>query len=176
MRIKRLQKEYIQKSSIFLYPHLRIKKGVTIIPIQTYMSWTEHYDVTDCKLICVYDLRRNKEFKAFEKKFLKGNQYYESSHKLNKNTIVYVFDFSSMKKDYQKVCAGKYSKLSLAFKIRISEFFQTTTGQHSYVLTYLVPNLFMDDYATLLGIDEELLHEVGELCSPPNKDLENLKL
>ena len=71
MRIKRLQKEYIQKSSIFLYPHLLIKKGVTIIPIQTYMSWTEHYDVTDCKLICVYDLRRTKEFKAFEKEFLR---------------------------------------------------------------------------------------------------------
>jgi len=175
MQIKQLQKEYIQKSRLFLYPHLNIPRGASVTPIQTYISWLNHITPNDCKLICVYYLRQDTDFKKFEKRMLLTNQYYENSYKIDDDKIAYVFNFSSFKDDFTKIYNGKYSTLSLGFKKKILEFFNNHPRHHSYILSYLDPTRFIQDYALLLGVDEQILYEVGELCSPPDKDQENLK-
>ena len=57
MAIKSLYKDYFQKSRIFMYPLLNIKRGSSVTPIETYMSWSEQFSIYDKKLICLYYLR-----------------------------------------------------------------------------------------------------------------------
>ena len=46
--------EYFQKSKVFLYPLLKIKKGITRVPIQTYIAWDNVYSTNDLKFLCQY--------------------------------------------------------------------------------------------------------------------------
>ena len=39
--MKKLHKDYIQKSRIFLYPSLDIRRGTLVKPVQTYVAWEE---------------------------------------------------------------------------------------------------------------------------------------
>ena len=66
MKITSVRKNYIQKSRIFLYPMLNIRRGVSVTPVQTYLTWENVYTVEDCKMIALYHLRDDKEFKDFE--------------------------------------------------------------------------------------------------------------
>jgi hypothetical protein len=67
MALKSLYRDYFQKSRVFLYPMLEIKRGVSVTPIETYVSWDEHYKPEDRKFIVLYHLRNDKEFLNFEK-------------------------------------------------------------------------------------------------------------
>ena len=51
--IKSLITDYVQKSRIFLYPQLRIRRGVSVTPIETYMCWPGKYSIKDSVLICL---------------------------------------------------------------------------------------------------------------------------
>ena len=50
MEIKSLIGTYIQKSRLFVYPMLGIRRGVSVTPVQTYLCWPNKYDITDNKL------------------------------------------------------------------------------------------------------------------------------
>ena len=65
--MKKIYKSYFQKSKVFLYPLLGIKKGVRFVPVQTYISWNDIYPKDKHKLLCLYtiDSRWKKEFKMF---------------------------------------------------------------------------------------------------------------
>ena len=67
MAINSIYRKYFQKSKIFLYPLLDIKRGTSIVPEETYLSWNEEYGPEDMKLICVYVTRDDTEYKIFEK-------------------------------------------------------------------------------------------------------------
>ena len=67
MAITSLYKDYFQKSRIFMYPILEIKRGASVTPIETYLSWEDQYSLCDRKLICHYHLRDDSEFTVFEK-------------------------------------------------------------------------------------------------------------
>ena len=75
--IKQLYIEYIQKSRIFLYPALDIKRCSSVTPIETYVSWKDNYTVDDNKLICLYHIRQDQEFKTFEKIKLFANSKFD---------------------------------------------------------------------------------------------------
>ena len=47
MEITFIQTKYIQKSRLFLYPMLDIKRGYSITPIQTYMSWKNKHTINE---------------------------------------------------------------------------------------------------------------------------------
>jgi hypothetical protein len=47
--ITKLHKEYIQKSRLFLYPLLDIRKGSEAVPIESYISWTGLHAPEDMK-------------------------------------------------------------------------------------------------------------------------------
>lgn len=69
MKIKSLYDRYFQKSKVFIYPLLGIKRGNSVVPIETYISWDGHYSSEDMKLICVYKIRTDAEYKTFEKTY-----------------------------------------------------------------------------------------------------------
>jgi hypothetical protein len=173
MKIKSIYPNYIQKSRLFLYPLLGIKRGGTVTPKETYMAWDNVYTLDDNKLIVVYHLRDDPEFKKFEETIQK-NDYFETFFELDDDTGAFVFDFEYHKSNYQKIVNGKYSELSDSFKISIMNFFKNHSKHQSYIKSYLYPRYFYDEYANILRVPTSLLKEVGELCSLPNLSKEKL--
>jgi hypothetical protein len=179
MAITSLYKDYFQKSRIFLYPVLEIKRGVSVTPIQTHALWEGKYTVADMKLTNVYTLRNDPEFKAFEKSKLFGNKLFCNFFELSDGKGAYVFDFSKNEKDWNHFVEGKYSKLSQAHKLKIQQFY----GKHhyAYIQSYLYPEKYFSIYADILTVSSKdhaqmykLLKQVGELCEKPDWEKETL--
>jgi hypothetical protein len=176
MKITTLQSQYTQKSKIFLYPLLGIKRGTSITPIQTYLQWAGYYSTEDCRLICHYHQRVDQEFKRFEEKVLLNDPYFDDYFRLEDDSLAYVFDFGNHVNDYQNIVAGKYSQLSDEHKNIVSSFFLNNPNHHARVLSYLIPDRFYADYAELYGVRPELLKQVGELCSIPDMEKETFDM
>ena len=120
--ITSLNKEYFQKSRVFLYPALGIKRGVNTTLIDTYISWENNYSPSDRKLCCLQHIRDDKDFKLFEKNKLLDNPYFDKLIEVEENKGVYVFDFSHLKDDYDFIIEGKYSKISHEHKMCIRNY------------------------------------------------------
>lgn len=163
---------------MFLYPHLGIKRGVSITPVETYISWKDMYSLKDCKFISVYHLRDDPEFKAFEDKMLIGNKLFHDFKELEDNKAAYIFDFSEHDLDFKKIINGKYSLLSPEYKAVILKFYQN----HKHVESYLHPDRYFYEYSSLLAEPRdvknmvELLMNVGELCALPDLSKEVLEV
>ena len=65
MPITTVYRKYFQKSKVFLYPLLDIKRGTSVIPSETYLAWNDTIVPEDAKLVCIYPLRRDVEYKQF---------------------------------------------------------------------------------------------------------------
>ncbi len=76
--VKNLYTKYTQKSRMFLYPLLGIKRGSAVVPNETYVSITNMYKPEDMKLVCLYHLRQDLEFRMFEKSKLSGNSRFDT--------------------------------------------------------------------------------------------------
>jgi hypothetical protein len=172
--IKSLYKEYFQKSRVFLYPALGIRRGVSVTPIETYMGWDGKFSVEDRKLCCLYHLRDDEDFRQFEKNKLLGNPLFFDFKQVKDKKAVYVFDFNQMANDWDAVVKGKYSKLSQKHKTIIRNYIGLTSPQLPYIDSFLYPERYFKLYAEMIGVEEELLKSVGELCSLPNFELEIL--
>lgn len=180
MRLTSLYPSYIQKSRMFLYPILRIRRGVSVTPIQTYITWDNKYSLKDYKFIVLYHLRDDMEFKKFEEEKLLNNPLFDTFYELDSNFGAYVFDFSDYKSDFKKILNGKYSLLSDDYKKAILSFFKNHHRHHAYVESYLHPKKYFSNYADLLAEKKDkasmirLLTSVGELCSLPDLKEERL--
>ena len=53
MALTSIYSKYFQKSKVFIYPLLGIKRGLSVVPKETYISWEGHCKPEDMKLICV---------------------------------------------------------------------------------------------------------------------------
>jgi hypothetical protein len=176
MKIKSLYREYIQKSRLFAYPLLNIKRGSSITPIQTFMAWKGVYEFSESKLICQYHMRTDPEFMMFESVKLKGNPLFHTCHQLEDGTCLYVFDLSKLKKDFDNIVLGKYSMLSKESKDKILSFFSNSNQHYVYIASYLEPTKYYEIYAQLLNVEQQHLKACGQLCSKPNLDKELLKI
>jgi hypothetical protein len=175
MAIESLYKEYFQKSRIFLYPILEIKRGVSVTPIETYMSWNGHYSSKDMKLICLYHLRDDAEFLKFEKERLINNKHFFDFKQVEDNKGVYVFDFSCYAKDWNKIMLGKYSQITYPYKKKIENFYGKRDSNFAYIESFIYPEKYYQMYAeVILLVEESLLREVGELCSLVDFEKETL--
>lgn len=174
MAIDALYKSYFQKSKVLLYPFLGIKRGSIAIPEQTYMSWEGFYTPEDMKLIAVYPVRHDAEYLAFEKNVLLNHSRVCDFIKLNESQNVFTFDFSDQKYDWDKFKNGSYSQMSENFRRKIRDHFDKNSATYIYVDSYLFPDKYFSLYADLLGTEEGLLREVGELCSKPDLEKETL--
>ena len=174
MAIDALYKSYFQKSKVFLYPLLGIKLGSPVVPEQTYLSWTGYITPEDIKLIAVYPKRKDQVNANFEKtvilKHTRLCDYVELSDEQN----VLTFDLSDLKDDYQKLVVGQYSQMDPQIKRKILNHFDKNSGSYTYMESYLFPERYFSLYANLLGAEETLLREVGELCSKPDLEKETL--
>lgn len=174
MVIDALYRTYFQKSKIFLYPLLDIKRGASVVPEQTYLSWEGYLTAEDIKMIAVYPKRTDSEYLSFEKNVLLKHSRTTDFVVLNESQVVVTFDFSDLESDYRKFIDGKFSQMDIKLKRKIRDFFEKNSGNYVYVDSYLFPEKYFQLYADLLGVNEDLLRSVGELCSPPNLDKENL--
>ena len=82
---------YFQKSKVFLYPLLGIKKGAKFIPADTYICWDKLFTKDDRKYILVYNEERTENYLKFEHNQIKRNIYYYSSYNIGEMNI-YIFD------------------------------------------------------------------------------------
>lgn len=172
--IDRLYKEYIQKSRIFIYPLLDIKKGSDAVPLESYISWQGLYTPSDYKYICLYHLRDDEAFKKFEKVKLINNKLFDSYYETEDNCSVYVFDLKSYSKDLDCFREGRYTQISTETKNKILKFFMNSKSNYHHINSYLNPEIYYEVYGKLLGVNESLLREVGELCSKPDLEKETL--
>lgn len=174
MAIDALYKDYFQRSKVFLYPLLGIKRGSVAAPRQCYISWHPAITTEDVKLICVYSKRTDLEYKNFERTVLLQHKRLTDYIELIDDDIMLTFDFSDIKDDWNNFVNGKYSKIDSALKRKILNHFDKQSSTYVYMESYLFPDKYFNLYADLLNTDVSLLREVGELCSPPNLEKENL--
>jgi hypothetical protein len=172
--IKSLYTKYTQKSRIFLYPFLDIKRGVSVTPIETYVSWTGLSKPEDKNLICVYHLRDDDDFKLFEKHKLLNNRHFVAFYQLPEEKAAYIFNLESEGETFDFFLQGKYSKIPEDKKKKILSFFSGNKHNHAIINSYLNPELYFNIYADLLNVNINLLKAVGELCSQPDLVKENL--
>jgi hypothetical protein len=175
--VKKLYKEYFQKSKVFLYPLLGIKKGVRFVPVQTYISWNDIYPKDKNKLLCFYTVDKKwvKEFDMFAELFLSTNVLFEEKHEIDKLNFLYIFDLQPFVRDINKFKKGKYSKFSKKTKEMIMGFFGETGTISEYIESYLYPEFYYEDYSEILNVNINDLMNVGELCSKPDLEKEDFK-
>lgn len=176
--IKGINREYFQRSMFFLYPVLKIPSHVNIKPICTYLSWEDKYDVSDCRLICLFpkmDLTEPMKA-ANEKKYLLGNSRYETMEELEDGRVIYVFNLENLQKDWNYLLEGKYSKMSAYVKLAINDFFRTNSKTLAYMDSYINPSNYYETYAKMLDIETEVLKEGVELLSKPDMSREHFSI
>lgn len=176
MALTALYKKYFQKSKIFLYPLLDIQRGSYAVPTETYICWNSYYNSEDMRLVCVYNVDNNLKYEEFEKKVLFKHSRLVDYTKINDTTSVFTFDFSDYSEDWFNFMNGKYSKINPILKRKILNYFNDNSANYVYVNSYLYPEKFFTQYATILDVDVEFLKEVGELCSKPDLNKETLVL
>ncbi len=174
MVIDALYKSYFQKSRIFLYPLLDIRRGASVVPEITYVSWENHLKPEDMKLILIYPKRSDTDYMNFKKHVLLNHSRTTDFVDLNENQLLVTFDFSDLKDDWTKFLNGQYSQMNVKIKRKIRDFFDPNSGNYVYVDSYLFPEKYFNLYADLLDTPVDLLKSVGELCSKPDLEKENL--
>lgn len=182
-KIKDIYTRYFQKSKIFLTPLVINTNNTTIKPINTYLSWTGLSTFTDCKFTLIYKTLDTPEFIDFERKHLLNNRLFFDYKLLPEDNAAYIFDLTGHYDDFASIINGKYSELSADTKIKIKYYYGSTTNNYAVIDTYLYPDKYYELYASFLCPDKadipemvKLLKEVGELCSKPDLDSENLKI
>ncbi len=175
MALTSIYSKYFQKSKVFLYPLLGIKRGLSVVPKETYIAWEGHYKPEDMKLICVYDYRKDEEYQKIEKNLLLEHNRLSDYKRVKKEAII-VFDFSDLDDNWFHFINGKFSQIEIKVKQKILGFFDVHGGNYAYMHSYLIPEKYYDNYSEILGIDTEVLKEVVELCDKPNINKETLIL
>jgi hypothetical protein len=175
MALNALYSKYFQKSKIFLYPLLDIKRG-SIVPSETYLGWADNYNPDNMKLICVYKPQETDFYNDFEVETLLKHTRLCDFIKVDSDTSVFIFDFSDYKNDWTFFITGKYSKISDELKRKILNYFDKKSGNYTYVESYLFPEKYVKKYAEILDVPVDLLLSVGELCDKPNLEKEMLLL
>tara|TARA_R110001599_G_scaffold140731_2_gene320935 strand:- start:8903 stop:9487 length:585 start_codon:yes stop_codon:yes gene_type:complete len=165
--------QYFQKSKIFLYPLLDIRKGEEFVPVETYIYWDGLYDESDYKYICIYHTERSEKFKTFDIRHLSSHPLFEHNEK-GEDKQIYVFDYSQFKHDYEMFVKGSYSKFSIETKKKILTYFGRVGRISGYIESYLDPESHHKTYAKELDVDLKLIESTYELCSPPDLIKETL--
>ena len=178
--MKKIYSDYFQKSKVFLYPLLGIKKGIRFVPLQTYISWGKKFPESKNKFFCLYEInKKNKDSFNLFLKHIKENIYFDSysliKHKDDKKLWLFEFDLSVYKTDLKHFKKGKYSNFSKITKHIIKAFFGDTGTIAEYIESYLYPGYFYDVYAEILKVPVEDLRDVGQLCDKPDMKKENFK-
>ncbi len=173
--IKSVYSKYFQKSKSFLYPALGTRKTSKFLPSGTYLAIEDYIGADDVKLICTYEKDESDDYKLFEQHFLLENPLF-SEKIITKDYYIYVFDYSIYINDWFNFLLGRYSKLSNVLKRAIKQYYGINSAEYAYMDTYLYPEEYFEEYATLLDVDEKDIKSTGELCDPCDIEKETLKI
>lgn len=173
--IQSLYRDYFQKSRVFLYPVLETKRGGSVTPIDTYVSWEGKYSPADRKLICTFYLRNDVDYKRFEKNSLIGNEMFWDFHEGETGLGIYVFDFEKLAINWDLFLKGQYSRMEQVVKERITRHYASNSANAVYVDSFLYPAKYYHIYADLLNVPVSTL-KGGELCDKPDLMKEHLKM
>lgn len=173
-KIRQLNKKYFQKSTFFLYPLLKIPK--TVIPMDTYVTWDDFFDLDRNVLVCRYKKFVKDTERKTEVEHLIKHPLYLDYYELEDDTIVYVFAIETFQGILELFLKGKYSKFPDSIKDRIVSFYKPETHTRAYMKSYLFPDAFYEIYSELLNVPISLLKEIVELASPPDMEKEKLQL
>ena len=171
-----LYTQYFQKSKVFLYPLLKLKKGIDFVPEQTYIAWDGLYQPSDYKFLCLYNAKKNDKFLKFEATFIEPHPALEACFSLSEDQHLYVFDMKDFKYDYKMFIRGRYSRFSIKVKDLIEEFFGKVGNISQYITSFLNPEEYHEQYAEALDINIKVISDVYELCSPPDLDKETISV
>jgi len=174
MAVKSVYNKYFQKSKVFLYPLLGFKRGIKVIPSETYLAWDQYYIPEDMKLVCLYHPNKSNEYEKYEKEVLLKHNRLCDIKQFDAHNKIFVFDFAELKDDWEYFINGKYSKISDDVKNKMLDFFDKNTANYIYMNSYLYPDNYFNDYAECLAVDVDILKTVGELCEKPNFEKETL--
>lgn len=159
---------YFQKSKVFLYPLLGIRKGARFVPENTYVCWGDTYTEKDYKLICLYSVDDITRFEEFEDQVLRSNKHYDCDYELDNKLFAYVFDLSDFESDYNLFLKGLYSRLSNNTKNKIIKFFGGIGEIAECVNGFLNPKGYHEGYAKHLGVSVKVVAQTFEVCTPPD--------
>jgi len=174
MAVKSVYSKYFQKSKVFIYPLLGIKRGVKVVPSETYLAWDPYYIPEDMKLVCLYHPNESDEYKDYEKKVLLKHTRLCDVKAIDKDNKLFIFDFADLKDNWTHLIEGRFSKIDNNIKGDICSFFDNTSANFVYIRSYLYPHKYFQDYAECLGVEVDFLEEVGELCAKPDLEKETL--
>lgn len=166
--------DYFQKSKVFLYPLLKLKKGIAFVPEQTFFAWEGIYKPEECKFLCLYNTKLDSKFLKFELDYLNNHPLLEACFRLDDCNQLYVFDMIKYKHDVYSFIKGGYSNFSLDSKALIEGFFGSVGNISNYVDTFLYPEEYHEDYAEFLGVSLSIIENVHELCTAPDQEKETL--
>jgi hypothetical protein len=175
MVIDQLYKDYFQKSRMFLYPLLDIKRGSVAVPSETYICLDGKYSPEDMKFCCIYEKRTDVAYKQFRHTYLLNHNRLIETQDLGDYEL-FIFDFKDMKQDWLYFIAGQYNKMNPKIKRKILNYFNPNSSNYVYMESFLFSKKYFSLYASLLLVDTDLLEEVGELCSKPDMEKETLIL
>ncbi len=166
--------DYFQKSKVFLYPLLKLGRGLTFVPKQTYIAWENVYSSEDRMFMCEYHTTNNKQFGDFVVEKFLSHPMFQDVLELEEKKQLVIFNLNKLKFDYDYFIQGRYSRFSIDGKIKIQDFFGEDSKTGSYTRAFLSPAESHEEYADYFGVDEELIKEVYEICTPPDMKKETL--
>jgi len=143
---------------------LGFKKNKTHKPVNTHIIWNGVCNIDERKLICIYKRLDTEEWRTFEREELMTHKMLDYCVPIDKNIVVYVFDFNIYKEDYDTFLRGRYSKLSSELKKKITDYYGVNTPEWIFIESYIFPEKYFAKYAELLGVNVNDLIKTGELC------------
>lgn len=186
-----LQKVYLQKSRVFLFPLVGIKNDRVFKPMNTYISskvlispeYPKGITVRDNILIVAYpkSYSRGKDkdtWDMFEAEQIVGSPKFMAIHETEEE-FIYTMNMASWSADWKCFLHGRYSLFSEKAKNLVITFRRSylRAAEHRKLYCYLYPydEQCINDFAEELGIPTQELMEVKELCSKPDMTQENFK-
>lgn len=173
MVIDALYRDYFQKSKMFLYPLLGIKRGSPVVPLETFLCVKGKHKPEDMKFCCLYEKRSDSSYKQFRSAVLLRHNRLVDIIDLG-NYELAIFDYSDMKQDWLYFINGSYNKMDTKTKRKILSYFNANSSNYVYMESFLFSKKYFSLYASLLSVESSLLEEVGELCSKPDMEKETL--
>ena len=125
-------------------------------------------------MLCLYNTKRTHEFRSFEQNVIYKAILFDCHIELSDNEQLFIFDFSSIKEDYDHFIKSEYSLLSIDTKLEIAKFFRKKEKDSERIDSYLFPYEYHEIYAELLNVDIEIIEGVYELCNKINPEKEML--
>ena len=168
---------YRQKSQLFLWPLLMIPRKVGFRPLRTFIR-DPFLKITeaDCKIVAVFPTNNSTMFGEFEELTLLSSPFYSNFYE-TANLLVYIFDLSPYKADFDLFLQGKYSEFSINTKGLINDYYAKQQGlkrvYHPQIKAYLSPTEKIHvQVANQLSVDVYDIMRVKEIVDKPNLERE----